>query len=136
MKLCLLVLVGATVMNTAQAVVFDCVADQVLQSNGREFSVVKVRQRTQYAVDTDSGIVSDGADTWRYRVLERGDPKVGRDWVLLYLPENVGPSRSAEDVLRQLPFSGRLRIRVWRDSNPFILDRGGILELGSCWSHG
>ena len=132
MKSCLLGVVCALVLDTARAVVFDCVADQMLKSDGREFVVIKVRDRTKYAVDTDSGMVVDGVKTWGYQVLQRGDAKVGRDWLLLDLPEGIGPYRSPEDVLRQVPVARIFRIRVWKDDNPFIHDRGGILELGSC----
>ena len=133
MKSCLLGVVCALLLNTAQAVVFDCVADQMLQSDGRDFAVTKVGHRTKYAVDTDSGVVGDGVRNWIYQVLEQGDAKAGRDWVLLYLPEAVGPYGSPEDVLRQVPVARVFRIRVWKDRNPFIHDRGGILELGACW---
>jgi len=132
MKSCLFGVVCALVLDPAQAVVFDCVADQMLKSDEREFVVMKVRHRTKYDVDTDSGMVGDGVKTKGYQVLQRGDTKVGRDWVLLYLPEGAGPYRSPEEVLWQLPVAGTFRIRVWKDGNPFIHDRGGILELGSC----
>lgn len=132
MKFCLLGVVCALVLDTAQAVVFDCVADQMLKSDGSDFVVIKVRYRTKYAVDTDSGLVVDGVKTWGYQVLQRGDVKAGQDWVLLHLPEGVGPYRSPEDVLRQLPVARIFRIRGWKAGNPFVQDRGGIIELGSC----
>lgn len=132
MRSCLLGVVCAFVLDTAQAVVYDCVADQMLTSDGTDFAVVKVRHRTKYAVDTNSGTVADGAKTSGYQVLQRGDTKVGQDWVLLHLPEGVGAYRSPEDVLRQVPVAGIFRIRVWKDGNPFVHDWGGMLELGSC----
>lgn len=132
MKSCLLGVLCALGLDTAQAVVFDCVADQMLKSDGRDFGVVKVRQRTKYTVDTDSGMVGDGVKTKGYQVVQRGDPKLGQDWVLLNLPDGPGPYRSPEEVLRQVPVAGILRIRVWKDGNPFVHDWGGMLELGSC----
>jgi len=132
MKSCLLGVVCALGLDTAQAVAFDCVADQMLKSDGREFAVVKVRHRTKYDVDTDSGMVVDGLQKWKYQVLQRGDAKTHHDWVLLHLPEPVGPYSLPAHVLRQMPVAGTFRIRVWKDGKPFIHDRGGILELGSC----
>jgi hypothetical protein len=73
-----------------------------------------------------------GGKTWRYQVLQRGDAKKGNDWVLVYLPELDGPYHSPEDVLQQIPYAGILRIRIWEKDNPFRLDWGGILELGTC----
>jgi hypothetical protein len=132
MKSCLLGVVCALVLDTAQAVVFDCAADQMLRSDGNDFVVIKVRYPAQYIVDTDSGRVVDGVNTLGYQVAQRGDVKAGQDWVLLHLPEAVGSYRSPEDVLRQIPVAQIFRIRVWKTGSPFLHDRGGILELGSC----
>jgi hypothetical protein len=134
MKSCLLGVVCAVLLSPAQAVVFDCVADQALASDGKDFSVVKVRQRKRYTIDTANGTLSDDVRAWGYQVLQQGDAKAKQDWVLLYLPEAVGAYNPADDVLRQLPFSGFFRIRVWKEGNPFLHNWGGVLELGSCKS--
>jgi hypothetical protein len=132
MKGCLLGMVLALALSPAHAVVFDCVADQALASDGKDFSIVKVRQRKRYTIDTANGTLSDGARAWGYQVLQQGDAESKQDWVLLYLPRAVGAYNPADDVLQQLPFAGFFRIRVWKEGNPFLHNWGGILELGSC----
>jgi hypothetical protein len=129
-------IVCALVLNPAQAVVFDCVADQALASDGKDFAVVKVRQRKRYTIDTANGTLADGVRSWAYQVLQQGDAQSERDWVLLYLPRAVGAYNPADDVLQQLPFSGFFRIRVWKEGSPFLHNWGGILELGSCKARG
>ena len=124
----LLLVISATL---ADATVFDCVSEYYIDSFETSFRLTGQKIRKTYTVDSRSGMVVDASKSWPFRVTQARDAVKGKDWVLVYLRELMGPYLSAEDVLKQIHGSAIFSISVWKKGNPFLLDWAGVIELGA-----